>query len=520
VNNHPKTSLHPFAHTMSAAGGSQRGRDATASQRPPDTQTRAQTHQERPDGLCRKIIDGLKDVERVLASQDEWPTAKVQDLIRVAQALERALKTRAPPQGEWMARIEMKIDDLVKVKSKESPQGRTWAQVAAQQATRLETACQPQKHSVRLRLDDSQGRTPEEILKAVKPVIKGAYAVRTLRSGDVDVLVPDQHDRDTAVNQAETEGFRIIRQDYPVEVAGVPLDLHIEGGRAADNLPLRRDVATATGKIVPGVMVTRIRWLHDTKERENRRRGGKTRGTVIVCLATEAMRREVVKKGIVIRALHYEARLYSHGNQVKQCYNCNQWGHTQAACGKQARCGECAGSHQSRECPKQRVSCCNCGRAHRAWQRGECRTYQAYFDGIQARRAALYAQTASIRQENTAQAMLTSDGFEIMTSRKRGRPESPSPSPGTAAPPKKGRGRPTALATAARSRTQSRLRMSQAAHAEIDDGTMVPGTQASSTTGIGTQGSPPAADTPNMTPMDVDAATEADRVAATPDEEL
>jgi hypothetical protein len=62
--------------------------------------------------------------------------------------------------------------------------------------------------------------------------------------------------------------------------------------------------------------------------------------------------------------------------------------------------------------------------------------------------------------------------------------------------------------------------MSQAAHAEIDDGTMVPGTQASSTMGIRTQGSTPTADTPNMTPMDVDAATEADRVAATPDEEL
>ena len=53
-------------------------------------------------------------------------------------------------------------------------------------------------------MDTAQGRTPEEILQAVKPVIKGAYAIRTLRSGDVDVLVPNQQDRDTAVNQAET----------------------------------------------------------------------------------------------------------------------------------------------------------------------------------------------------------------------------------------------------------------------------------------------------------------------------
>jgi hypothetical protein len=98
----------------------------------------------------------------------------------------------------------------------------------------------------------------------------------------------------------------------------VPLDLHIEGGKAADNSALRRDIATATGKIVPGVMVTRIRWLHNAKEREKRRKAGKNRGTIIVCLPTEAMQWEVVKKGIVIRALHCEARLYSHGNQVKQ----------------------------------------------------------------------------------------------------------------------------------------------------------------------------------------------------------
>src|SRR5437016_7462525 len=159
----------------------------------------------------------------------------------LAQALQRALRAKAPSQSEWMARIEKKLDDMAKDKIKTSPQGRTWAQVAAQQATRLETTCQPQKHSVRLRMDAAQGRTPEEILQAVKLVIKGAYAIRTLRSSDVDVLVPNQRDRDTAVNQAETEGFKIIRQDYPVEVAGVPLDLHIEGGKAADNSALRRD---------------------------------------------------------------------------------------------------------------------------------------------------------------------------------------------------------------------------------------------------------------------------------------
>jgi len=122
---------------------------------------------------------------------------KVRDL-HAAQALQQALRAKRPSQSEWMARIKKKIDGLAsggKGKDKDMPQRQTWAQVAAQQATRLETTCQPQKHTVRICMPVAQGRTPEEILQVVKPVIKGAYAIRALRSGNVDVLVPSQGDR-------------------------------------------------------------------------------------------------------------------------------------------------------------------------------------------------------------------------------------------------------------------------------------------------------------------------------------
>jgi hypothetical protein len=38
----------------------------------------------------------------------------------------------------------------------------------------------------------------------------------------------------------------------------IPLDLHIKGGKVTDNLPLRQDIAMAMGKIIPGIMVTRV----------------------------------------------------------------------------------------------------------------------------------------------------------------------------------------------------------------------------------------------------------------------
>ena len=75
-----------------------------------------------------------------------------------------------------------------------------------------------QRTTVRVRLLEAEGKTPAELLEAVKPTIQGAYAVRQLRSGDVEVMVPDQNAKNRAFNQAQTVGCKILRQDYPVEV--------------------------------------------------------------------------------------------------------------------------------------------------------------------------------------------------------------------------------------------------------------------------------------------------------------
>ena len=42
------------------------------------------------------------------------------------------------------------------------------------------------------------GKPEPEILTAVKTVIQRAYAVKTLRSGDIKIIVPDQTVKDKA----------------------------------------------------------------------------------------------------------------------------------------------------------------------------------------------------------------------------------------------------------------------------------------------------------------------------------
>lgn len=64
-------------------------------------------------------------------------------------------------------------------------------------------------------------------------------------------------------------------------------------------------------------------------------------------------------------------------NQITQCYNCQQYGHSQRNCHAAPKC---AGPHPSFECSKPRCTdakCCNCTGSHTANYKG-CPTYQKF----------------------------------------------------------------------------------------------------------------------------------------------
>ena len=131
-------------------------------------------------------------------------------------------------------------------------------------------------------------------------------------------------------------------------------------------------------------------------------KNGHTRGSVIASLPTEALQREVIRNGIVMDSTLYKAQLWSSRAQVKQCFNCSQWGYTQASCNKSRRCGGCTGTHQIRDCPKKLVQCCNCGKAHLWWQKGTCPSFAAYKASVQRARYDLSEKTAELRRESEA----------------------------------------------------------------------------------------------------------------------
>jgi len=133
----------------------------------------------------------------------------------------------------------------------------TWANVALHGSRPLNGPIS-QRTAVRVRLPDSQGKSPTELLSTVKPLITGAYAVRQLRSGDIEVAVPDQRTKDWVLNQPQVNELKIIRQDYHVELWGVPLSLQIDGGKYANNTALSyRAYAQPLRSLYPQLTSTR-----------------------------------------------------------------------------------------------------------------------------------------------------------------------------------------------------------------------------------------------------------------------
>src|SRR6266496_5265720 len=118
-------------------------------------------------------------------------------------------------------------------------------------------------------------------------------------------MMIDQNAKDKALNQGEIAGCKVLHQDYPVKIPGVPLITEIKHRKAVENNEVIKEICTTTKKIIPGITINRIRWLHNAKGHESRLKAGKKQGTVIVSLPIQALQLEATRKGVVIRAEYF-----------------------------------------------------------------------------------------------------------------------------------------------------------------------------------------------------------------------
>jgi hypothetical protein len=92
---------------------------------------------------------------------------------------------------QWVQRL--REEDYYALRKRKDSKGRDLGRRGSRSAnTRCGTQSRPAVTVRMNRIPEAANKSAAELLAKVKPIIPGAYAVRQLRSGDIEVAVPDQ----------------------------------------------------------------------------------------------------------------------------------------------------------------------------------------------------------------------------------------------------------------------------------------------------------------------------------------
>ena len=160
-------------------------------------------HNERGDlAKWQKMKGILKEITECLVGVIEVEVREeIRSKVMLAERVADAIYGQAASQAQntiikTIKEMDKKVDALVNKTG--TQKGRSWAEVVAGNPPRM--LLPAQRPAIRVRLPEAQGKSPPELLEAVKLVIQGAYAVRQLQSRDVEVMMIDQNVKDKALN--------------------------------------------------------------------------------------------------------------------------------------------------------------------------------------------------------------------------------------------------------------------------------------------------------------------------------
>src|ERR1700716_556453 len=117
------------------------------------------------------------------------------------------------------------------------------------------------------------------------------------------------------------------------------------------------------------VKVMKAYWLSKPSNKES--------GSMAVYLDSWEVAQQVVREGIfVIGANAAYPAPFIQMEKPLRCYRCNHYEHMQSKCkATNPRCGRCAGTHETRDCPGGPNKCAACGGAHRVTDQ-RCKIWQ------------------------------------------------------------------------------------------------------------------------------------------------
>ncbi|KAJ5953702.1 hypothetical protein N7454_000598 [Penicillium verhagenii] len=201
-------------------------------------------------------------------------------------------------------------------------------------------------------------------------------ASRQLRSGDLRFTV--QSAKHAELMRTHQEWARLLHKKAEVLLPTWGVVIHDVNVRSlgvnsnrADELKGVQEAVIA--KMVAGnsadwgkdAVITRLCWLRSPV--------GKS-GSLVAEFLSPVVANKAIDKGVLWDGGNLTAVLYDRATRVRQCHNCQQWGHIGTSCPtNKPKCVYCAGEHLSRDCSRKadstlnELKCANCGGAHAAW---------------------------------------------------------------------------------------------------------------------------------------------------------
>ena len=157
-------------------------------------------------------------------------------------------------------------------------------------------------------MPQAKGLDNREILEEIRKIILEVAAIRILQSGDINVIVLTKAVKERAQSLILSNELKVYRYNYLIELLGVLLATRVIYSKQADNGGLATNIYEALKQLSLGLRITRIFQLYSNKQVYYIREVGKIRGSFIIGILTEEIRRTIIKGGIVINTQLFEAR--------------------------------------------------------------------------------------------------------------------------------------------------------------------------------------------------------------------
>lgn len=193
-------------------------------------------------------------------------------------------------------------------------------------------------------------------------------AAKQLKSGDIIVYTSTIEGVEALKGKREWLSVlgtkaEVLEETYGVLVHGVPVNRVNVNNQAQ----VIEQIKMENSCIIKGMDIKFVGWL-SPKTIQN-----KKASSLIVEFTKPEHANMAIDEGLIIEAAMQQCEYYDRGCKLKQCFNCQQYGHIGSQCTAAQVCSYCAEAHNAKECEKRAVNppaepkCAVCDGKHTSW---------------------------------------------------------------------------------------------------------------------------------------------------------